>query len=400
MSSQPISPELPEWMKSGVESFCQKIDNLATPYPFRHPDELDDYICLHQNDYLRLSARPEVLQAKKDAIREEGNLFLSSTIFSGGRGMEEHYAFRALLADAMQAEDAVLTSSGWAANVGLLESVAKPGTPIYLDQKAHVSLWDGARLSPGKPIMVRHNDPEYLERRIKRDGAGIVCIDAFYSISGAVADVAAYVDVCERTGSVLVLDEAHSLVIAGQGGGGLAVEAGVAERVHFRTASFSKAIGGHGGCIAASRHLVWFLTHRAHAIVFSSSALACDSAAHRTALSIARAEPWLGRHTLEMAALLRQELSSRGIDTGASASQIVAIEFNHEQLASSFYQLMRDRGILTAIFLSPATPDGISVARFSTHAHLEAADVVRAADAAAEVMDVLGVARKSKQQAA
>jgi len=400
MSSQPESPKLPAWMVEGVENFCDKIDRLATPYPFRHPDELDDYICLHQNDYLRLSSRPEVLQAKKDAIREEGNLFLSSTIFSGGRGMEEHYAFRAQLAEAMQSEDAVLTSSGWAANVGLLESIAKPGTPIYLDQKAHVSLWDGARLSAGKPIMVRHNDPDYLERRIKRDGPGIVCIDSFYSISGAVADVVAYVDICERTGSVLVLDEAHSLALVGEGAGGLAVEAGVAERVHFRTASFSKAIGGHGGCIVASRHLIWFLTHRAHAIVFSSSALACDSAAHRTALSIARAEPWLGKHTLEMAGLLREELSSRGIDTGKSGSQIVAIEFNDEQLASSFYQVMREKGVLTSIFLSPATPDGVSVARFSTHAHLESADVVRAAEASAEAMDALGLRRNHKQAAA
>jgi CAI-1 autoinducer synthase len=400
MSSQPNSPLLPDWITSGVEEYNGWIAKTVAPYPYQHPDNLDDYVCLHQNDYLRMSARPEVRKAKIEAIENYGNSYLASTVFTGGRGMEEHQTFRAQIADAMQTEDAILASSGWAANVGLIEVLAKRDTPIYLDQRAHASLWDGAQLSQGRPIMVRHNDPESLERRILRDGAGIVCIDSFYSITGSVADVAAYVDVCERTGSVLILDEAHSFGMVGYGAGGLAVEAGVAERVHFRTTSFSKGLGGHGGCIAASHHLTWLLTHRAHSILFSSSALPCDSAAHRTALSIARAEPWLGSHTLEMGALLRQELSLRGIDTGTSACQIVPIGFESEQLACRFYQILMEHGVLSAVFLSPAVPLGKGVVRFSTHSQLKPEEVVRAADAAAAALDELGIARRAKQRAA
>jgi CAI-1 autoinducer synthase len=399
MSSQPEAPQLPEWISSGVDEYCRDIDKVAKPYPFRHPENLEDYICLHENDYLRLSSRPEVVEAKTRSIAQ-GNQFLASTLFGGGRGLEENHAFRALLAEATQAEDALLASSGWAANVGLVESIAKNGTPIYLDHRAHASLWDGARLSSGKPIMVRHNDPDYLERRIKRDGAGIVCIESFYSNTGSVADVAAYVDICERTGSVLVLDEAHSLAMIGPGAGGLAVEAGVAERVHFRTASFSKGLGGHGGCIVASRQLVWFLTHRAHSILFSSSVLSCDSAAHSTALSIARAEPNLGAHTLEMAVQLRQELSQFGIDTGTSACQVVPIEFPSEQQACRFYQLLCDRGVLTSVFIQPAMPVGIGMVRFSTHSDLRPDEVVRVAAAAAEAMDEMGLLRKTHQAVA
>jgi len=400
MSSQNKSPELPEWAKAGADEYCDWMDKAMAPYPFKHPDELEGYICLHQNDYLRLSQRPEVREAKIQAIERYGNSYLASTIFSGGGGMEEHHAFRALLADAMQSEDAVLASSGWAANVGLIEFLAKRGTPIYLDQRAHASLWSGAKLSLGRSIMVRHNDPESLERRIQRDGAGIVCVDSYCSVDGSVIDVAAYVDVCERTGSVLVLDEAHSMGMVGHGAGGLAVEAGVAERVHFRTVSFSKALGGHGGCIAASRQLTWVLTHRAHSIVFSSAALPCDSAAHRTALSIARAEPRLGSHTLEMGALLRQELAQRGIDTGPSACQIVAVEFDSEQLACEFYQALVRHGVITSVFVSPATPLGKGLVRFSTHSQLQPEEVVRAADAAAAAMTELGIARAEKQKAA
>ena len=133
----------------------------------------------------------------------------------------------------MRAEAALLVSSGWAANVGLVEALAQRDTPIYLDQKAHMSLWSGAKLSSGRPVVTLHNDPAALERRIRLKGPGIVCINAIYSSNGAVADLRAYVEICERTGSVLIVDEAHSLLMLGESAGGLAVEQDVAHRIHF-----------------------------------------------------------------------------------------------------------------------------------------------------------------------
>jgi CAI-1 autoinducer synthase len=380
---------VPPWLKSDVDDFY-KLYEQARPYPFQHPEDLDGYICLHQNDYLRLSRRLEVRKAKADSVRRDGNAFLASSVFSGGRGMEEHLAFRELLAESAQAEDVILASSGWSANVGLVDVLAKRGTPVYLDQHAHASLWDGARMSQGKPIMVRHNDPEYLERRIRRDGAGVVCIESFYSLHGSVSDVRAYVEICERTGCVLVLDEAHSLGMVGPMGGGLAVQEGIAERVHFRTASFSKAIGGHGGCIMASRHLIWFLTHRASSLVFSSAALPCDSAAHRAALTIARAEPWLGRRALDAAQALRKEFQARGIDTGTSRCQVVSIEAGDEVEACRLYGLLRDRGVLTSVFLPPSSPAGAGVVRFSLHSEVDPDQVVLVADKVAEALGEMG----------
>ena len=384
---------IPGWLVQDLKSF-DELEVAAQPYPFRHPDDLTDFVCLHQNDYLRLSQREEVRQIKADSVHREGNSFLASTVFQGGSAMDEHYAFRIQLSNAMQAEDVLLLSSGWTANVGLIEAIAKPGTPIYLDQKVHASCWDGARLSAGRPVMLRHNDPDFLAARIRRDGPGIVCIDSFYSATGAICDLPAYVEICEKTGSVLVLDEAHSLGMVGHGAGGLAVQLGLAERVHFRTASFSKALGGHGGCIATTRHLAWFLTHRAHSIVFSSSALPCDSAAHRQALAIARAEPWLGQHCLEMGALMRQEMHAHGVDTGASACQIVSVTLPSVILACKAYGMLRDRGVLAATFLPPATPEGTGLLRFSMHANLQSEDVIHAATAVGEVMDLLGLSER------
>lgn len=384
---------IPGWLEKDVD----RVDEIlaeSKPYPFQHPGNLDEYICLHQNDYLRLSEREEVRATKSEVIQRKGNSFLASTIFAGGEDGDEHLAFRALLSGAMQAEDVLLFSSGWTANVGLIEAIARPGTPIYLDQKVHASCWDGAKLSAGRPIMLRHNDPDFLAARIRRDGPGIVCIDSFYSTTGAVCDLAAYVEICEKTGSVLVLDEAHSLGMVGPGAGGLAVELGLAERVHFRTSSFSKALGGHGGCVATTRHLAWFLTHRAHSVIFSSAVLPCDSAAHRQSLAIARAEPWLGQHCMDMGALMRSELASRGVDTGASACQIVSVQFPNCPLTCRAYGMLRERGVLSAVFMPPATPEGTGLLRFSLHANLTSEDVVRASIAVAEVVDALGLSHR------
>ena len=398
ISSKCDGKRIPGWLARDVQDF-DELEVVAQPYPFRHPDDLENYVCLHQNDYLRLSQREEVREAKTQAIRKYGNAFLASTVFQGGDAMDEHRAFRTQLASAMRSEDVLLVSSGWAANVGLVEAIARQDTPVYLDQKVHASLWDGARLSAGRPIMVRHNDPAFLEARIRRDGPGVVCIDSFYSTTGAVCDLLAYVEICERTGSVLVLDEAHSLAMTGPGAGGLAVELGLADRVHFRTASFSKGLGGHGGCIATNRHLAWYLTHRTRSVIFSSSVLPCDSAAHRAAFAIARAEPGLARNCMETAEALRTGLRAHGIDPGASSCQIVSIAFPSVVATCRAYGLLRDRHVLSAAFTPPAAPAGTGLLRFSTHAHLRLDEVEHTVEAISETIEILGMSRRTSAAA-
>lgn len=379
---------LPGWLKEEVEHMDRRINN-CNPYPFQHPEDLSSYVCLHQNDYLRLSSRPEVIAEKEEVMRRFGNSFLAATIFAGGEGADEHDRFRSLVARTMGCEDVILTTSGWTANVGLIEAIALKGAPVYIDRKAHASIWDGARLSAGRPIMIGHNDPNSLERRIRREGPGVICIDSVYSTTGAISHLPSYVDIAERTGSILVVDEAHGFGLFGENGGGIAEQQGVADRIHFRTVSFSKALGGHGGCVATTKHLAWFLTHRARPMVFSSAVLPCDSAAHRKGLEILRAEPQLAHHTQEMAAVLRQEMELRGIPTGGSKSQIVSYVAHSDAHSCELYGELRKRGVLTAVFLEPAVAVGSGLLRFSVHAHCTREDMVHAAAALRESLDVV-----------
>ena len=185
---------------------------------------------------------------------------------------------------------------------------------------------------------------------------------------------------------LLVVDEAHSFGMTGTDAGGLAVAQGVAERVPFRTGSFSKAIGGHGGFVAGSAAAMWHLRHFGRPMIFSSAVLPCDVAAHLEALHIAQQEPELAANALGMAASFRQALESRGIKHSGSQCQIVSISLPKPRLASVAYARLRDLGVLASVFVPPGVSVGTSALRFTFHAAMDVTSVERAAYAVEQAL--------------
>jgi CAI-1 autoinducer synthase len=371
-----------------MRGYMGRVDTFD-PYPFELPDDHDDLIALHLNDYLRLSARPEVIAAKVETLKVSGNGNMASVIYGGACG--ESNALRARIAEVMVGGDTFLTAAGYTANLGIIESIVEPGMPVYLDERAHASMWDGAKFSSGRPIGFAHNDPSALAEEMAEHGPGLVCIDTVYSVHGDVAPLREILEIAEANDSMLLADEAHAFGMFGPAGGGLAVAEHVANRVHFRTGSFSKALGGHGGFVVAAKDVIWFLTHRSRSSVFSSAVTPDVSAGHLAALELALAERGRAEHTLKMAALLREELARRDIDPRPSTSQIVPIVFARETDACKFYGAMRDRGVLVSIFVAPGVDEGTGVARLSCHADLTPAVVVRVAEATRQSLDAIGI---------
>jgi CAI-1 autoinducer synthase len=378
----------PAWFVEAMNEYLVRWRSYD-PFPFDQPADTHNYLSLHQNDYLRLSGHPEVVDAKNQANNRSGGGPMASIIYGGDTG--EHQQFRVALQKVLNAGDIMLTTAGWTANVGLVESLASPNSPVYLDYQAHASLWDGAKLAGAKMIPVRHNSPDHLEQRIKRYGKGVVCIDGYYSTDGSVPDLKRYVEICEEYDCMLVLDEAHSFGMTGANGGGLAVELGLETRIPIRTVSMSKALGGNGGFIAASEEVVWFLKHRARSVIFSSSPSPATSAGSLAALQIAIREPERARNCLAMGALLRKLLIERQIDPGLSASQIISLYFDQDPLAAKFYGLMRKQGVLASVFTAPAVPRDTSLARYSIHSDTTPSDMVKVADASAAALAKMGV---------
>jgi CAI-1 autoinducer synthase len=375
-----------------VRPHCEYIERLH-PFPFDQPSDIRGYLSLHQNDYLRLSNRQEVIDERARANSETRVESFSSSVFGGASTVQDEFV--ELLKRSLGGGDVVLTTAGWTANVGLIEAIAKPETPVYLDTEAHASLDDGIRMAHAAHVMIRHNDPDHLEKRVGIFGPGIICIDALYSTNGSVPKLERYVDIAERHDCVLVLDEAHSFGIFGQDGGGLAVALGLAHRVHFRTVSLSKALGGHGGFVAGSEAMVRALKTRMRSVVFSSATSTVLAAGHRAALQIVMRERQRSEHCLRMGRRLGENFEAAGLDTRGSASHIVAVFLESEEDACRLYGRLRDERILTSVFVYPAVAHGTALVRFSVYADLEPKDIDHVAECTVRALDGLRVVRKA-----
>jgi len=214
----PAAPALPDWiavrMRRHYDDRMGKLwggDHLLhgrTPGP--------DALFLNSNDYLCLLGERELVRAQARALLGHEHELLMSAVFQHGDTPQSRVEAR--LAAMMRAEAGLIAQSGWAANVGLIQCIAGPGVPVYIDMAAHASLWEGITAAGAVPVPFRHNDVDHLNRQLERTGPGIIVVDSVYSTTGSVAPLTALVVAAEASGSVIVVDESHSLGTHGPGG--------------------------------------------------------------------------------------------------------------------------------------------------------------------------------------
>ncbi len=370
-------PTMPDWLSKRIDEFYVSKNALVV-FPFDPPPDADikGYFTCHQNNYLRLSAHPEVIAAKNAATEKTGSGAMASMTYGGAHDYHSEFRERVARVSKVDGPDGIqITTSGWSANVGLISSLATEDTPIYIDMAAHASLWDGGRLSAGRIVPIRHNRPKALESFIESYGPGIVIIDSYYSTSGAVSPLEQYADIAQKNNCVLVLDEAHSFGMIGEHGGGLAVALGLESAIHYRTVSLAKALGGSGGLIITSKYAGQALPFWMRPSIFSSAPPPANSAGNSAALAIIEREPHRAAHVHAMAKRLRELLTAQNIDTGPSECQIVSLRFKGTDDACLMYGELLEKNILTAVFLPPAVPSGSSLLRFSLYSDLSENDI-------------------------
>ncbi|MBT2211563.1 MULTISPECIES: alpha-hydroxyketone-type quorum-sensing autoinducer synthase [Actinomadura] len=282
----------------------------------------------------------------------------------------------------------VLCPSGWAANTGLLQVVAGPDVPVYLDVLAHMSLWEGARAAGAEIAYFRHNDLDHLRRRIEVGGSGVIVADAVYSTDGSVCPLPGLVEVAREHGCLLVVDESHSLGTHGERGEGLARELGLESGVDFRTASLAKALPGRAGLIACNRpDFVEYFKHTAFPSVFSTTLLPHDIAGLSAALEVVRDESWRRERLRTVTRRLRRGLAALGYDLAEGDTQIIALQTRSEGEAMLLRDALAARDIFSAALFPPATSLRRTIVRLSTHAGLSDDDVERILVACRELCD-------------
>ena len=276
-------------------------------------------IQLCSNDYLGLAAHPAVARAAADAALEHGAGAGSARLIVGTSG--EHAALERDVARLKQTEAAVVFSSGYHANAGVLPALAGPEDAIFSDELNHASLIDGCRLSRAAVRVYRHGDAGHLERLLREaDGfrRRLIVTETVFGMDGDLAPLADVVAIARRHDAWTVVDEAHATGVFGRNGGGLVSQLGLTDAVDVQIGTLSKALGSLGGYVAGSAALVDWVINAARTFIYTTALLPAAVAAARAAIALLAAEPGRRDRVWSHATWLRARLTGIGYRLGPS----------------------------------------------------------------------------------
>lgn len=334
---------------------------------------------LSSNDYLGLAKDPRLIKGAQEAAARWGAGAGASRLVVGHLGLHED--LEAELAAFKGTEAAVIFSTGYMANVGAIAALAGPGDVIFSDRLNHASIMDGIKLSGANLERFPHRDLNRLEKMLKQASAGkrrLIITDSVFSVDGDLAPLKEIVELKERYGAWLMIDEAHATGVLGPGGAGLAQALGLTAAVDIHMGTFSKALGSLGGYVAGDRRLIDYLHNRARSFIYSTALPPPVLGAIAAAFALVRDEPERRLDLLRQAALFRQGLSSAGFDTLGSETQIVPALVGKNDPTLQFAAALRDRGLMAVALRPPTVPPGKARVRFSLSAAHEAADLSQA----------------------
>jgi CAI-1 autoinducer synthase len=351
-----------------------------------------DSIVLQSNDYLSVSAHPEIVQAQIASLQLDGNGTVMSAAFLMNRE-SPHRALEKQFATFMEADDAILCQSGFAANTGLLQSIADESVPVYLDMFAHMSLWEGARSAGARAIAFPHNSVDHLERQIRRHGPGVIAVDSVYSTNGSICPLQDIVALGHAYNCILVVDESHSLGTHGEQGCGLVPTLGLSEFVHFRTASLAKAFSGRAGIITCSARFLDYFMCESRPAIFSSTLLPHEIAGFSATLKVIQRDDWRRKKLEENSNYLREGLSEMGYNVDDSESQIIALESGLEPQTKILRDALESRGVFGSVFCAAATPKNRSLIRLSVQTNFTGGELDRVLAVCYDIRNEVGLDR-------
>ncbi|MFI5025535.1 MAG: aminotransferase class I/II-fold pyridoxal phosphate-dependent enzyme [Solirubrobacterales bacterium] len=334
-------------------------------------------VMLGSNNYLGLTGDPRVKQAARDALEHYGTGLTGSRFLNGTTPL--HLELERELTEWMGTEDVIVFTTGHQANIGCLGTILEPGDTVICDSGDHASILDGVKLSGAKLRPFRHNQMSKLERMLERaagDGGGVlVVVDGVFSMEGDVCDLPSIVELCERYGARLMVDEAHAVGVLGARGAGTCELFGLEDRVDLRMGTFSKSLASCGGFIAGSAEVIEFLRISSRPFIFTASAVPAAVGAALGALRVIRSEgPELMAQLLENSAYLRQgyrDLGLQVVEPGKLAdgteanTPVVPVVVGEDWQAVLLWKALFDAGVYTNVAIHPAVPPGGALLRTS-----------------------------------
>ncbi|WP_412557284.1 quorum-sensing autoinducer CAI-1 synthase [Vibrio sp. TBRI6] len=329
------------------------------------PTEKD--LVIQSNDYLDLSNNPEIIEHHISAIRKRKNSPFMSGIFLQNETAKPQVEIQ--LANYTGFQSCLLSQSGWAANLALLQTICDSSTQIYVDFFAHMSLWEGARIAGADIHPFMHNNVKHLSKLIKRHGPGIVLVDSIYSTIGTIAPLADLIAVAKENGCAILVDESHSLGTHGEQGRGLLHQQNLTHLVDFMTASLAKTFAYRAGAIWCNNQADKCIPFVGYPAIFSSAMLPYELDRLDKTLEVIQRSDDKRQRLEEISHSIKTELIDIGISV-RSHSQIIALETGDERNTEKVRDYLESNGIFGAVFCRPATPRNKNIIRFSLNSSI------------------------------
>lgn len=333
-------------------------------------------IMVGSNNYLGLTTHPRVKEAAQRAIERYGTGCGGSRFLNGT--LDLHEELERKLARFKRREAALVFSTGFQTNLGILSALGGKGDLLITDRWDHASIVDGCRLAFGETRRFRHNDMADLERVLRgaRGRGTLIVVDGVFSMEGDLANLPEIVRLARAYGARVMVDDAHATGVLGKGGRGTAEHFGVEREVDLVMGTCSKALASVGGFVAGPASVIHYLKHRARSLMFSASLPAPCVATISAALDVVQQEPERRERLWENARFMKRELNGMGFDTGATETQIIPVILHDDRLAFQFWKLLRHHGIFSNPAVSPAVPKTRALIRTSymathTQEHLD-----------------------------
>ena len=282
-----------------------------------------------------------------------GTSMTGSRLLNGTTRLHEELESR--IAQFLHTEAALVFTTGYQANLGILSTLVDKNCVAVVDKADHASIYDGCQLSDGEMVRFRHNDTEHLDHVLSRlDKAALVVVDGVYSMGGDIAPLPEIVKACRRNHARLVVDDAHGLGVIGEGGRGTASHFGLEDDVDLIMGTFSKSLASIGGFVAGTEPVVNWIKHFARSMLFSASLPPASAAAALMSLDVLERHPEMVDRLQRNGDMWRDGLRGMGYNTGGSGTPIVPVNVGDEYRTVMFWKQLLAEGVYTNPAIYPA----------------------------------------------
>ncbi len=343
----------------------------------------DSLLCFCSNDYLGLANHPRLVQAQIDAVQQYGTGSGASHLVVGHSRL--HHELEDRLAALTGRSRALLFSSGYMANLGVITTLVARGDSIFEDRLNHASLLDGGLLSGARFKRFAHNDCAALEAQLQKAPAEVgklVVVDAVYSMDGDRAPLVELAHLCEQYQATLMADDAHGLGVFGPEGAGTVADLGLSVRqVPVLMGTLGKALGTAGAFVAGDDELIESLVQFARSYIYTTAIPPATAAATLAALDVLREENWRQQHLHRLISIFQSSARQRELPIMASDSAIQPLLVGDAGKALQISERLREQGVLVTAIRPPTVPAGTARLRVALSAAHQESDIEQLVDA-------------------